>query len=104
MAKKPTKLTESSGSQDVTQFLRKVAESPPQSSSGRGRLIFAMDATASREPTWDKACAIQGQMFLETGALGGLEVKMVYYRGFGEFEAAPWASNSADLVRRMTRV
>ena len=33
-----------------------------------GRLIFAMDATASREPTWDRACQIQGEMFDATAA------------------------------------
>ena len=57
-------------------------ETPAEAGEGRARLIFAMDATASREPTWDRACQVQGQMFLETAALGGLEVQLVYYRGF----------------------
>ena len=39
-----------------------------------GRLLFGMDATASREPTWDVACQIQGEMFQETATLGGLDV------------------------------
>jgi hypothetical protein len=63
-----------------------------------------MDATASRQPTWDRACQIQGEMFSETAALGGLEVQMAFYRGFGEFSATPWITKSADLVRRMTGV
>ena len=37
---------------EVDAFLRKVAQTPAVHTAGeRGRLIFAMDATASREPT-----------------------------------------------------
>ena len=70
----------------------------------RGRLMFALDATASREPTWDKACQLQGEMFRETAALGGLEIQLCYYRGFGEFEATPWLTSSNELLQRMTSV
>jgi len=70
----------------------------------RGRLVFAMDATASREPTWDQACHIQAEMFRETAALGGLEIQLVYYRGFGEFKAGSWATTADALLRTMTGV
>ena len=50
------------------------------------------------------ACHIQAEMFEETAALGGLDVQLVYYRGFGECEASPWLGNAADLPRRMTGV
>ena len=70
----------------------------------RGRLIFALDATASREPTWDRACRIQGEMFEATAALGGLDVKLVYYRGFNECKASRWMTNAADLHRVMRAV
>ncbi|MBM3512010.1 MAG: VWA domain-containing protein, partial [Alphaproteobacteria bacterium] len=56
---------------EVDAFLKKVAQTVPVAAGGRGRLMFALDATASREPTWDRACQIQGQMFAETAALGG---------------------------------
>jgi hypothetical protein len=94
------------GSSDpVETFLDQVARTPrPTSASGRGRLIFALDATASREPTWDRACQVQGEMFLETAALGGLDVQLVYYRGFRECQASRWVSQPADLVRLMTGV
>jgi hypothetical protein len=89
----------------VETFLKEVAQTPPpQPGSGRARLIFAMDATASREPTWDRACQVQGQMFLETAALGGLDVQLVYYRGFDECRASRWVDNPGDLVRLMTGV
>ncbi len=90
---------------EVEAFLRKVAQTPVvKAGEGRGRLIFAMDATASRQPTWDRASHIQAEMFAETAALGGLEVQLVFYRGFGECKASPWVQNSNDLLRRMTRV
>lgn len=92
-------------SDPVESFIKEVARTPPpKPGAGRARLIFAMDATASREPTWDRACQVQGQMFLETAALGGLDVQLVYYRGFGECRASKWVSNPADLVRLMTGV
>ena len=89
----------------VQQFLNQVARTaPPNIGEGRGRLIFSMDATASREPTWDQACQVQGQMFLETAALGGLDVQLNYYRGFNECKSSRWVDNPSDLVRLMTSV
>ncbi|HMB77439.1 MAG TPA: VWA domain-containing protein [Kiloniellaceae bacterium] len=99
------KLPERASSAEVAAFLQKAAQHPlAPRGEGRGRLIFAMDATASREPTWDRACHIQAQMFSETDALGGLEVQLVYYRGFGECKASPWVQKTGDLLRYMTRV
>ena len=101
MAKVPEKPTDS----EVTDFLNKVAATTgKKASGGRGRLIFAMDATASREPTWDRACHIQSEMFSETAGLGGLEVQLVYYRGFGVCRASRWAGNAQELLRFMTGV
>jgi hypothetical protein len=36
--------------------------------------------------------------------LGGLEVQLVYYRGYGECRASKWAANAADLLRLMSSV
>jgi len=89
-------------SAEVDAFLRDLQRAPkPPPSAARGRLIFALDATASREPSWDRACRIQGEMFEATAALGGLDVKLVYYRGFNECKASRWMSNAADLHRVM---
>jgi len=89
----------------VDAFLSKIADSPlPVASGEKGRLVFAMDATASREPTWDKACQIQGQMFESTDSLGGIEIQLAYYRGFRELHASPWLHNSIQLLEVMCRV
>ncbi|MGH6946814.1 MAG: VWA domain-containing protein [Kiloniellales bacterium] len=90
---------------EVQAFLDRVAAMPTaQPASGRGRLIFALDATASRQPTWDRACRLQGEMFQETERLGGLEVQLVYYRGFGECRASSWHADGGALLRAMTAV
>lgn len=91
-------------SAEVDAFLRDLQRAPPRPAGGRGRLIFALDATASREPSWDRACRIQGEMFEATAALGGLDVKLVYYRGFNECKASRWMSNAGDLHRVMRAV
>ncbi len=103
MAKGDRKLP--SRAPDVEAFLRRVAVTPAQQpAGGRGRLIFAMDATASREPSWDRACQIQGEMFAATADLGGLEVQLVFYRGFGQFRHSEWVADSRSLVEKMTGV
>jgi len=99
------KLPQTSPQGAVDDFLRKVAAAPvAPAADGRGRLIFAMDATASREPTWDQASHIQAEMFSETAALGGLDIQLVYYRGFGECKASPWVHTTQALLRHMTGV
>ncbi|MBM3560596.1 MAG: VWA domain-containing protein [Alphaproteobacteria bacterium] len=90
---------------EVEAFLRKVATTPAIKAPGhQGRLLFAIDATASREPTWDIACQIQAEMFSATSGLGGLAVQLVFYRGFGEMKASGWLASAEALVRRMTQV
>ncbi len=99
------KLPSKSSNAEVDAFLKKVAMTPASGGAGgRGRLIFAMDATASREPTWDRASHIQAEMFKETADLGGLEIQLVFYRGFGECRASGWVRDADDLLRRMTAV
>ncbi len=97
--------TETGTATDIRDFLKRVAATPVRTRPGeRGRLIFALDATASRQPTWDQACRLQAEMFQETASLGGLEIQLAYYRGFREFKAGDWTSNSRSLTRDMTGV
>jgi hypothetical protein len=106
VARDKDRLPAKSSQADVDAFLAKVAAIPPpaKKSGERGKLIFAMDATASREPTWDVATHIQSQMFEETAALGGLEVQLCYYRGFKQFQSSAWLSTAKDLLSTMTQV
>ena len=105
MSKDSKSLPSASTGTEIDAFLKKVAATPVVKPAGhRGRLMFAMDATASREPSWDRACQIQGEMFQATKGLGGLEIQLVFYRGFHDFHATGWLDNSDALVRRMTAV
>jgi hypothetical protein len=98
-------LVKRSSDQEIDDFFEKMSSMPVlRAKSGRGRLIFALDATASRGPAWDRACQIQGEMFSETEALGGLEVQMAWYRGFAGFGVTPWLDSSRDLIGWMDRV
>ena len=100
-----SKLPAKPASQDVAAFLAKVKSLPSvRAAGGTGRLIFALDATASRQPMWDHACKLQGEMFRATEGLGPLHVQLAWYRGLGEFEASGFVMNSRDLVARMTEV
>jgi hypothetical protein len=90
---------------DVEAFLRAVKAMPAvRAASGRGRLIFALDATASRAPTWDRAAKLQGEMFEAAAALGGLDVQLVFYRGFSECKASRWLDAASELHRVMRAV
>ena len=91
---------------EVAAFLAKVAAMPVArpAAAKPGRLVFAVDATASRQPSWDRACALTGEMFLATRDLGGLAVSLAYWRGFREFAATPFLTDGAELARRMSTV
>ncbi len=86
-------------------FLSQVnALGPAAKGSGRGRLVFALDATMSRQPTWDQACVLQADMFREAAAGGGLDIQLVYYRGLAECRASPWVSEPRRLGELMSRI
>jgi len=94
-----------SNRKDVDQFLAQVARTPVRrSGSETGRLLFAMDATASREPTWDHACHLQGQMFEASADVGSLSVQLCHYGGFNQFCASPWCHAAHDLLTEMSAV
>ena len=77
----------------------------PQSRAGeRGRLLFALDATMSRQPTWDQACQLQAEMFREAAAVGGLDLQLVYYRGLAECRASGWVAGPERFGELMSRI
>jgi hypothetical protein len=105
MVRKKRDISATGDGRGVQDFLNKLAVTPAAyAAKTRGRLLFTMDATASREPSWDTACQIQGDMFAQTATLGGLDVQLAYYRGYKDFCATPWISSSADLIPFMSRV
>jgi hypothetical protein len=108
MTDKPS-ITSHSKSASVTSqldtFLAEVKElAGGGNGGGRGRIIFALDATASRKETWDLACGLQAEMFREVAGAGGLEVQLVYYRGDRECAASRWTTDTNHLTKMMTKI
>ena len=68
------------------------------------RLIFAIDATASRQPTWDSAIHMQREMFLSTRDIAALSIQLCYYRGLAEFHASRWIGDPERLASEMAQV
>ena len=90
-----------SSKKDISSFLKVARET---AANPGGRLIFALDATMSRQPTWDRACQIQASMFETAAQASGLAVQLVYFRGFGECRASKWVMNGKALSGLMTRI
>jgi hypothetical protein len=90
---------------EIESFLAQVKTLAPHNAPGRpGRLIFALDATMSRQPTWNAARRLQGEMFREAAGIGGLDIQLVYYRGFGECRASGWISQPEKLAGLMEAI
>jgi hypothetical protein len=93
-----------SASEDIAAFVAKANAMSPHARGARGRLIFALDATMSRQPTWDMACTLQADMFREAASLGSLDIRLVYYRGLNECRATGWISDGAQLAKMMAKI
>jgi hypothetical protein len=94
-----------SSNTDVEAFVRQArAMALAGGGTGKGRLILALDATMSRQPTWDLACRLQAEMFDAVGKAGGLKVQLVYFRGFGECRASRFVGDTASLKELMVRI
>ena len=90
---------------DLDAFLGQIKALDPAIKAGeRGRLIFALDATMSRQPTWDHACHLQAEMFREAAAIGGLDLQLVYYRGLAECRASRWIGEPQRFGELMSRI
>jgi hypothetical protein len=92
----------SSTKTDIDGFLETAAKLP--AASGRGRLIFALDATMSRQATWDIAQSVQGRMFTTAAAHGGLDVQLVYYRGLSECKASRFVAGGQRMASLMSQI
>jgi hypothetical protein len=93
-----------SGRAEIDAFLDKVKNLTRAQPGRRGRLIFALDATMSRQPLWDTACSLQADMFREAAGIGGLDVQLIYYRGLSECRASQWVSHAERLGALMERI
>ncbi len=104
--KSDTPAADTSRPQEIDAFLAAARTMAPTDTKPgeRGRLIFALDATMSRQPTWDTALKLQAEMFEEAAKVGSLDVQLVYFRGFHECQASRWVSDARALRDLMTGI
>ena len=88
----------------IDAFVEAARSVPAPSSGTRGRLIFALDATMSRQATWDLAQSLQGRMFEAAAEVGGLDVQLVYFRGMDECRASSFVSGGQGLAALMSAI
>jgi hypothetical protein len=93
-----------SGKASVDRFLTEAAKAQTPSVRSTHRLLFGIDATASRQPTWDLACELHAELFAEAARAGNLAIQLCYYRGLNEFVASQWATTPSQLREQMISV
>ncbi|MBU1334965.1 MAG: VWA domain-containing protein [Alphaproteobacteria bacterium] len=89
---------------DIAAFVQKVGQMARPGAAQDGRLLFALDATMSRQPTWDLACSLQAEMFRAIPKASALQVQLLYFRGFGECRASKWVVDANALAKLMTGI
>ncbi len=89
----------------VDKLLAGISTTRPQQ---RGNLIFALDATASRERAWDLSAQLMVTMFAEVATLGSLDLQLAYFRGMigvnAECKTSPWVSDPMVLAKMMAKI
>jgi len=89
---------------DIAAFVKKVGTMARPGAANDGRLLFALDATMSRQPTWDLACSLQAEMFRAIPKPSALQVQLLYFRGFGECRASKWVVDGDALAKLMSGI
>jgi hypothetical protein len=93
-----------SSSAEISSFVAQVGQLARPADGQPGRLLFALDATMSRQPTWDLAVSLQAEMFQALPKTGDLQVQLLYFRGLNECRASKWVNDGAALARLMSGV
>jgi hypothetical protein len=90
---------------NISDFLEQVAKSPIiAKGKQKGRIIFAMDATASRESMWDMASQMHADMFNAVADIGGISIQLCFYRGFNEFRYFDWSNKPKSMQNAISSV
>jgi hypothetical protein len=88
----------------VEQFLSDASRAKVPAERSTHRLLIGLDATASRQPTWDLACELHAELFTEAARAGNIAIQLCYYRGLNEFVASRWATTPSQLRDHMVSV
>jgi hypothetical protein len=84
------------------------AEASHRATAKAGRLVFVVDATGSRQPSWDIASKIQADMFTEAAKVGVLDIMLIYFHGVPDHDgacmASRWTRSASELASFMAKV
>lgn len=103
MTDKPPSVPATSARADIKAFVG-LARSIAVKGPAAGRLILSLDATMSRQPTWDLACHLQAEMFEAAASTGRLDIQLAHFRGIGEFATSRFVGSAAELKEIMGRI
>ncbi len=67
------------------------------------RIGFLIDATGSREHTWEQAQTIQARLFRTASGLKAIKLRLVYFGG-NKLTALSWKKNARSVARHMAAV
>lgn len=81
-----------------------LANLRPSMQGMRGNLIVALDATASRQGTWDQATHLTSQMFKAVAATGALSMQVGYFRGDSTCAFSAWKDDPLTLMHTMQKI
>jgi len=106
MATDDKRIIKQSNSSEIANFIKQAGQvrEAAMGDASSGKLMFVLDATASRQPTWDSACELQGQMFEAAAAVGGLQIQLCFYRGYKESRFSKWFVQPSHLHHAMRSV
>ena len=68
------------------------------------RIIFSLDATASRAPTWQQAQSLHEALFDAASETSELLLQLCYFRGMATFHASPWVATATGLRQELAEV
>jgi hypothetical protein len=69
-----------------------------------GRLLFGVDLTSSRQPSFNQAQRAMTAMFETIKTIGAIAVKLIYFRGMNECRESKWYDDPRILIESMRRL
>lgn len=68
------------------------------------RMIFGLDATASRRDTWTIAQRLQRDLLTMAQEVGQLELQIAFFSGLTNFRHTHWSTDGDELAKLMSEI
>ena len=96
-------VTQTSKGLDLTKFISK-ARAIKRIAGAQTHIIFSLDATASRAPTWQQAQSLHKALFDAASETSELSLQLCYFRGIATFHASPWVATANSLRHELSEL